>query len=214
MILKRRILIILITILSFTSLYSQQRGKASYYSKRSTGARTSSGERLHHDSLTCAHRSYPFGTLLKVRNPSNEKEVVVRVTDRGPFGHGRIIDLSYRAAEELGILAQGVAFVEIEVIREAVVIPYRAKEHSFDIPDVGYDIANAGYDYVPQLKKKTNDKLEFPANNKRYKTKSRTANGQQKKQTEKHTQKPNQKEENKGNSWSNIFEKLKNWTSF
>lgn len=63
-----------------------QRGKASYYSKRATGARTSSGERLHHDSLTCAHRTYPFGTLLRVTNENNGKEVIVRVTDRGPHG--------------------------------------------------------------------------------------------------------------------------------
>lgn len=68
--------------LSFTLLYPQkiQKGKASYYSKRMTGARTSSGERLHHDSLTCAHRTYKFGTMLKVTNPENGKEVVVRVT--------------------------------------------------------------------------------------------------------------------------------------
>ena len=53
-----------------------QRGKATYYSKRATGARTSSGERVHHDSLTCAHRTYPFGTKLKVTNPANGKSVI------------------------------------------------------------------------------------------------------------------------------------------
>ena len=83
----------------------QQTGKASFYSKRATGARTSNGERLHHDSLTCAHKTHPFGTLLKVTNPSNGKEVVVRVTDRGPFKRGRIIDLSWGAAKELGMLS-------------------------------------------------------------------------------------------------------------
>ena len=90
-----------------------QRGKATYYSKRATGARTSSGERLHHDSLTCAHRTYPFGTKLQVTNLQNGRSVVVRVTDRGPFARGRIIDLSWRAAKELGILTQGVAMVEV-----------------------------------------------------------------------------------------------------
>ena len=95
---------------------TQQTGKASFYSKRATGARTSNGERLHHDSLTCAHKTHPFGTLLKVTNPSNGKEVVVRVTDRGPFKRGRIIDLSWGAAKELGMLTQGVAMVKVEVV--------------------------------------------------------------------------------------------------
>ena len=90
------------------------RGKASYYSKRATGARTASGERLHHDSLTCAHRNYPFGTLLRVKNLSNGKEITVKVTDRGPYGRGRIIDLSYGAARELGMLSQGVSLVEVK----------------------------------------------------------------------------------------------------
>ena len=83
-----------------------ERGKATYYSKSITGALTSSGERLHHDSLTCAHRTYPFGTMLKVTNLKNGKSVVVRVTDRGPFARGRIIDLSWRVAKEIGIPQQ------------------------------------------------------------------------------------------------------------
>ena len=95
-----------------------QKGIASYYSKKATGRKTSSGERLHHDSLTCAHRTFPFGTLLKVTNPANGRVVVVRVTDRGPFGRGRIIDLSWGAAKQLGILAQGIASVIVERISE------------------------------------------------------------------------------------------------
>ena len=95
-------------------LAQTQRGKATFYSKRATGARTASGDRLHHDSLTCAHRTYPFGTLLKVTNLSNNKSVVVKVTDRGPFARGRIIDLSWRAAKELDILAKGVCTVRVE----------------------------------------------------------------------------------------------------
>ena len=93
-----------------------QKGIASYYGKQATGRRTSNGERLHHDSLTCAHRTFPFGTLLKVTNPANNRVVVVRVTDRGPFGRGRIIDLSWGAAKQLGILSQGIASVVVERI--------------------------------------------------------------------------------------------------
>ena len=97
------------------SSYAQepQRGKASYYSKRASGSRTSSGDRQHHDSLTCAHRTHRFGTMLRVTNPQNGKSVVVKVTDRGPYGRGRIIDLSGRAAKELDILAKGVAIVTL-----------------------------------------------------------------------------------------------------
>ena len=101
--------------ISLTSLEAQtQRGKASYYSKSWTGRKTANGERLHHDSLTCAHKTYPFGTLLKVTNPANGLSVIVKVTDRGPYGRGRVVDLSVRAAKELGILSQGIAPVVVE----------------------------------------------------------------------------------------------------
>ena len=124
-------ILFLILLTGFTFLLAQkQKGKATYYSKKATGARTASGERLHHDSMTCAPRTYPFGTLLKVTNPSNKQEVIVKVTDRGPFTRGRIIDLSWRAAKELGILAAGVAMVTVERIDSADIIkvPYRSKE--------------------------------------------------------------------------------------
>lgn len=115
------------------------RGKATFYSKRATGARTASGERLHHDSMTCAHRTYPFGTLLKVTNLSNGRSVVVRVTDRGPFGRGRIIDLSWGAAKALGMLAQGVAMVEVEKVDKNNV-PYRHEPVETGFPDFQFDI--------------------------------------------------------------------------
>ena len=94
---------------------AQQRGKASYYSKRATGARTSSGILLHNDSLVCAHRTHPFGTKLLVRNLTNDKEVIVTVVDRGPYKKGRIIDLTYAAAEQLGMITKGVVAVEVSV---------------------------------------------------------------------------------------------------
>ena len=127
---------------SFVSAQEPQKGKASYYSKRATGSCTSSGERLHHDSLTCAHRTHPFGTMLKVTNVQNGKSVVVKVTDRGPYGRGRIIDLSWGAAKELGILSQGVAMVTVE-LAEDLIIPFKPKEDKrlyeidFDTQDPG-----------------------------------------------------------------------------
>ncbi len=109
----RNVLFVAFTILGFISLHAQQRGKASFYSRRATGARTSSGERLHHNDFTCAHRTHPFGTKLRVKNLNNGKEVVVRVNDRGPFGSGRIVDLSWGAAKALGMLSHGVVPVEV-----------------------------------------------------------------------------------------------------
>jgi len=123
-----------------------QKGKASYYAKKLSGRRTASGEQLHHDSLTCAHRTYPFGTMLKVTNPANGKEVIVRVTDRGPYVKGRIIDLSVRAARELGIISQGIAPVTVERY-DSTAVPYRPEDF-IDLPE--FDIGtNEGADTKP-----------------------------------------------------------------
>lgn len=128
------------------------RGKASYYSKRATGARTASGERLHHDSLTCAHRNYPFGTLLRVKNLSNGKEITVKVTDRGPYGRGRIIDLSYGAARELGMLSQGVAMVEVRRA-DGSNPPYRMDDETErGLPDFEFDFSKAAYSFIKDWK--------------------------------------------------------------
>ena len=111
----QKIIFILATILSLTTTtaLAQSKGKASYYGNKFHGRRTSDGSRYHKDSLTCAHRTLPFGTLLKVRNQKNGREVVVKVTDRGPFGPGRIVDLSMAAAREIGMVQQGVVPVEV-----------------------------------------------------------------------------------------------------
>ena len=113
---KRILFILLFITCGLAPLLAQptQRGKASVYSQKFHGRKTACGELLHPDSLTCAHRNYPFGTKLFVYNPANGRHVIVKVTDRGPFVRGRIIDLSWRAAKELGILAQGVATVVVQ----------------------------------------------------------------------------------------------------
>ena len=146
---KNKILITILTLSSFTFLQAQtQKGKASFYSKRATGTRTANGERLHHDSLTCAHRSHPFGTLLKVTNPANGKEVIVRVTDRGPFVRGRIIDLSWRAAKELGMIASGIAMVHVEVYKKPQGVPFKPEEKP-QLPEIDFEVADAGYSFIP-----------------------------------------------------------------
>lgn len=95
---------------------AQTHGKASYYGNGVHGHRTSDGSRYHKDSLTCAHRTLPFGTLLKVTNKNNGREVVVRVTDRGPFVKGRVVDLSMAAAKQLDMVSAGVAPVVVETV--------------------------------------------------------------------------------------------------
>lgn len=92
-------------------------GKASWYSIRTNGGRhTASGERLSDGALTAAHRSLPFGTLVRVINNRNGKRVVVRITDRGPYIRGRIIDVSVAAARRIDMINAGVVPVTIEVL--------------------------------------------------------------------------------------------------
>ena len=92
---------------------AQETGQASFYSIRFHGRKSSNGQEYHRDSLTCAHRTLPFGTLLLVKNPKNNKSVIVKVTDRGPHRKNRIVDLSYEAAKRLDMIQQGIATVEI-----------------------------------------------------------------------------------------------------
>src|SRR5687767_7338203 len=89
-------------------------GVASYYGKQYHGRKTASGERFNMHALTAAHRSLPFGTNLKVTNLANDRSVVVRVNDRGPFKRERMLDLSFEAARRLQMISAGVARVRIE----------------------------------------------------------------------------------------------------
>lgn len=92
-------------------------GKASYYADRFHGKSTASGESYDRNKLTAAHLSLPFGTMVRVTNLVNEKQVTVRVNDRGPYSENRIIDLSYKAMEALDGISAGVIEVKIEVLK-------------------------------------------------------------------------------------------------
>ena len=131
---KKIYIVLFVITFSFTALAQTERGKASYYSKSWTGRKTADGGVLHHDALTCAHKTYPFGTLLRVTNPANGLSVIVTVTDRGPYVKGRIVDLSVRAAKELGILAQGIAPVIVERVKFTP-IPFKP-EDDIDLPEL------------------------------------------------------------------------------
>ena len=91
-------------------------GVASYVAGSFDGRATSSGSIYDSHRLTAAHRTLPFGTRVRVTNLANDRAVVVTITDRGPFRRGRIVDLSRRAAAELGFVAQGTARVRLEVV--------------------------------------------------------------------------------------------------
>ena len=93
-----------------------QSGVASYYGPGFHGRRTANGETFNMNALTAAHRTLPFGTKLKVTNLANGKSAIVRVNDRGPYAHGRILDLSVAAAKQIGSTGSGTARVTLEVV--------------------------------------------------------------------------------------------------
>ncbi|MEI8133709.1 MAG: septal ring lytic transglycosylase RlpA family protein [bacterium] len=93
-----------------------QEGLASFYGKEFDGRKTSNGEIFHKDALTAAHRTYPFGTVLRVTNLKSGSQVEVRVNDRGPVKPERIIDLSYGAAKVIGLDRLGLTRVRLEVL--------------------------------------------------------------------------------------------------
>ena len=105
-----------------------ERGQASWYGPRFHGRRTASGERYDQHALTAAHKTLPFGTLVRVRSLVTGKEVDVRVTDRGPFTRGRIIDVSRAAAEALGMIGLGVKQVSLHIVESTTPVAnfYRA----------------------------------------------------------------------------------------
>ncbi len=98
-------------LLAFTPAANAQSGLASVYAYR--GGRTADGERMQPGAMTAAHPSLPFGTQVRVTNKRTGRSVVVRINDRGPFVHGRIIDLSPAAAHAIGV--SGVAPVTVDV---------------------------------------------------------------------------------------------------
>ena len=134
---KRTLLIIIATILftscssavkftsSSTSKYDDDNsevvtvmyGKASYYGSEFDGRSTANGETFSNKEYTAAHKSFPFGSIVRVTNLSNNNIVIVRVNDRGPYVTGRVIDLSRIAAEKLGMIRDRVIDVKIELLK-------------------------------------------------------------------------------------------------
>lgn len=134
--------------------FAQTHGKASYYGNRVHGHRTSDGSRYHKDSLTCAHRTLPFGTLLRVTNKANGRQVVVRVTDRGPFVRGRVVDLSMAAAKQLDMVSAGVAQVVVENVghvtdrNQSASSARSMASNSYTLPEARYIDTATGKSYT------------------------------------------------------------------
>ncbi len=181
--------------------------------------------------------------MLKVTNLLNDKSVVVRVTDRGPFGRGRVIDLSWAAAQEIGMLAQGIASVKVEVVGEGGV-PFKPKEE-FDFPEINFEVADVGYSFIDAWKKKDVEPAKIPETRAQHpngtakahkpeqqpnrETAAKRPAGTAAKPSQPANTKPSQStnakspqsvntkkkepavKEKKGNSWSDIFDKLKDW---
>lgn len=91
-------------------------GNVSWYGPKFHGKKTASGEIFDMNKLTAAHRTLPFGTRLMVENPKTGQSVVVKVNDRGPYAHRRVLDMSREAARRAGILLGGVAFMNLTIL--------------------------------------------------------------------------------------------------
>jgi rare lipoprotein A len=102
---------------AYTRLGFTEQGEASYYANKFHGRQTACGERFNMYAMTAAHKKLLFHSLVEVTNKRNGRSIVVRINDRGPYAHGRIIDLSKAAAEKLDMIRDGVTDVSIRVLR-------------------------------------------------------------------------------------------------
>ncbi|WP_338871070.1 septal ring lytic transglycosylase RlpA family protein [Spirosoma sp. SC4-14] len=112
-----------------------QKGKASFYSKKFNGRKTAYGERVSAEALEGAHRSLPLNTLVEVTNLDNQRSVIVRINDRGPFAKGRVIDLTYAAARALGMVSKGVANVSLRVVGKGRELAAFSPAPQFNTPE-------------------------------------------------------------------------------
>jgi rare lipoprotein A len=113
---RRILLLSLLLLLCSIATSEQQKGTASYYGQNYTGRLTASGERFHKDSLTAAHKTYKFGTLLKVVNLKNDSVRFIKINDRLSKSSRHLIDLSYGAAKQLNFIRSGITNVSIQVV--------------------------------------------------------------------------------------------------
>jgi len=92
-------------------------GEASYYAEKFHGRETANGEIFDMHKISAAHKTLPFNTILQVTNLENQKSIVVRINDRGPYKKGRVLDLSYQAAQEIDMVSSGVVKVKAKIVK-------------------------------------------------------------------------------------------------
>ena len=216
-------LLLITTIMGFiasTECSAQSSGKASYYSNDLHGRKMSNGERYDRNDFTCAHRTLPFGTRLRVTNTNNGKEVEVRVTDRGPYSHGRIVDLSYAAAREIGMIASGVAYIKVEVLPKETEIPYAAEQNGLKVPEVEYGFAGVCYEFIPEweaqgkddkpktIERKVKTSLQPKKNTNTVTPPTKANNNTKPAQKPVENKRPTQQKSN-SKSWTNFFKNVK-----
>ena len=128
---KRFILSLYVLVSLGFALFAEE-GFASYYAGKFQGRLTANGEIFDTKRFTAAHKTLPFNTIVRVTNPANGKSTLTRINDRGPFVEGRIIDLTRAAAAAIGMVADGVAWVVVDVVVEGDGATYHRDGYSTD----------------------------------------------------------------------------------
>jgi rare lipoprotein A len=140
---------------SFIIFSYEEEGTASWYGPDFHGKKTANGETFNTYTLTAAHRTLPFGSLVKVVSLENDKEIVVRINDRGPFKKNRIIDLSMAAAQELGVLKNGTMNVKLILLEEGQNTYHRyKKDQTYNIQIASFSNEESAFKLADSLKEK------------------------------------------------------------
>lgn len=131
----------------------RETGVASWYGPTFYGKRTASGETFRKDGLTGAHRTLPLGTRVRVKNLRNDESVVVTINDRGPFVEGRIIDLSWRAAKDIGMLGTGTAPVELTVLTGPEAAVPQTARGGFEVQVGSFSSGREAQQYLARIRR-------------------------------------------------------------
>ncbi len=145
------LLVVILTLAACAPYHAKRRsikyeatGVASWYGPGFAGRKTACGERYKPSGMTAAHKTLPFGTAVKVTNLDNDRSIVVRINDRGPYVRGRIIDLSQGAAKKLGVIGTGTANVKVVALH--VMLPKDAIEDFAEKEHVEKELAKKDSD--------------------------------------------------------------------
>lgn len=142
-----------------------QTGQASWYGPGFHGRLTSSRERYDQDELTAAHRTLPFNTIVKVVNTENNEVVEVRINDRGPYAGNRVIDLSRAAADEIGMLDNGVAEVELVLVEAGGPLPENINGRTYTIQLGEYNLESYADQFADEVGDGVRVEQRFPRGN-------------------------------------------------